>query len=401
MQSIKGIKIKGNDRELLNGKEQFLLYAVFICQTLGRMVEPFGLLLWVFAMGKIGNIFMSLSKVSGVLVYILLVSLLGYVITGFPINHFVEQILQLGYYLAIYYSMMVHFKGRYNAVFSIYVNVAFWLAIAGVIQYVLGRFLGIPFLFSVSGREVDIGDLMRARAWMGESSYLAMYILPAIVYNSLKKGVENYKSIILIVAGLLTFSPVYQMMLLLFMLYYVIVMKHSAQRILLYSCAILGFYVVSSNFEFSEYDQDNTKRNETIEYWGADFAKLESANLSTYAFLKNIKIATMADNRITGAGIGSHGYSHDKFYHSNWQYSILNKEDAFSLATRIFSEFGIVGIGLFLFFLMRGYNKKDLLNIACLFYIAYALCRGGHYSIFGVQFFIMLFYFTSKFKVKY
>lgn len=382
-------------------KEDWILYLLFIMTTFGRHVEPFAIVAWMIIMKQTRQTFSSARKLFPLFLYLMLSSFIGFCITQFPMDMFWEQTAQLIVYMSIYYTMMVFYQNRLDHVFNVYCNVAFVLAFMGIIQYILGRFFGMSFLFAISGREAEIGDLMRARAWMGEASYFAMYLVPAMVYNSMNEGIENYRSIIFIIAGLLSFSPVFKMTLILFLIYYLVSGKFSFKRWMLYITAGVAIFLISRNYSFSEYDRDEVKSSETIEYLGADFSELESANLSTYSLLKNLKIAMMADNRLTGTGLGTHGYSHDKYYSSPFEYSSLNKYDAFSLGVRIFSELGIVGLLAFIFFIVAGFNKHNYINVSSAFYLLYCLCRGGHYTLFGLQFFIMIFFFTSKFRKHY
>lgn len=380
-------------------REDWLLYILFIMTTFGRHVEPFAIIGWMLCKGQLGNSFNAMFKLMPIFVYIVISSIIGFVMTQFPMDMFFEQTAQLIVYMSIYYAFMLYYRGKYEHVFEIYCNVAFIMAICGILQYILGRLVGIQFLQGLTGREVYIGDLMRAQAWMGEPSYFALYLVPAIVYTSMKKGIENLRGLIMMGAALLTFSPVFKFVVGLFLLYYMVFAKFNIKKIIIYCCAAFVIYYINNNYAISEYDADEKKSSETIEYWGASLSELESANLSTYSLLKNFKIATMADNRITGTGLGSHGHSHDKFYHSNAWFAELNKNDAFSLGTRIFSELGIIGLIAFILFFWKGFNKNNYINVSIIFYIIYAFCRGGHYTIFGLQFFIMLFYFTSKYKI--
>ena len=379
-------------------KGDWILYLLFFMTTLGRHIEPIAIVFWMLVKGQMGNTIRSTIRLLPIFIYIFIVSIIGYAITQFPMDMFVEQLAQLVVYMSIYYAMMIYYRGRYEHVFEIYCNVAFLLALGGIAQYVAGRFMGVQMFMLFHDREIIIGDIMRAQAWMGEPSYYAMYLIPAIVYKSLREGIERPKNFIMIGAGLLSFSPVFKLVLFAFLVYYFVFNKYGFKKALLYVCAFLAISYVNDHYTVSEYDADETKTNETIEYWGASFSELEKANLSTYALLKNLKISTMADNRVTGAGIGSHGYSHDKFYRSHFLYSFLNKNDGFSLGVRLFSEFGIVGLSLFILFFVKGFNRNSIINISIVFYILYSLLRGGHYTIFGLQFFIMMFYFTSKYK---
>lgn len=384
-------------RKYLN-RQDVLLYLLFFITSLGRFEELFAVLIWVVIYQEVGNSLKAMLTLLPVFIYLIVSSIFGFAITGFPTDHFLEQMAQLMVYMGIYYAFMMHYRGNLYHVFSVFVNFAFMLAVAGILQYFFGRFAGVKIFFFDNTATASVYAEMRAQAWVDEAGYFAMYMVPALVYTMFSKGLEHWKTLTFIVAGLLSFSPVFKLVLILSILYYFTSGRLKFSRLLLYSIVLLAFNYVYTNYKFSDYEAGDTKSSETIEYLTASLSELENANVSTYSLLKNFRIACMADNRITGTGIGTHGYSHDKYYHSTFYFADINKWDAYSLFTRLFSELGIVGICLFFYFLVKCHNRQSLVNMSILFYFIYALLRGGHYTIFGLQFFIMLYYFTSRYK---
>ena len=127
-----------------------------------------------------------------------------------------------------------------------------------------------------------------------------------------------------------------------------------------------------------------------------DLNKLEETNASTYAWATNFYVARHAPSRLTGTGLGTHQQNYHSVYKNSNAYSYgLNAEEGYSLLNRIFSEFGYIGLVLYLFFMVRHLDRKDVISFSLFFYILSAFLRGGNYLIAGVIFF-HYFYIISK-----
>ena len=125
----------------------------------------------------------------------------------------------------------------------------------------------------------------------------------------------------------------------------------------------------------------------------------EVLNFSTYALLTNLWVANEAPCRLTGTGLGTHEINYEMGYQSDFVFYGLNKTDAYSLFTRLYSEFGIIGVFLVVYLLLKYRNIDNPINVAILVvFIAYFI-RGGYYFIYGVVFYAYLFYYTSSITV--
>lgn len=397
-----------NSKNILSQiREDWLLYTVFFMTSIASvMFELYAILFWMLVCKEFGRSISSIGKLLPFILYITFSTLLGLAITGFPADKAVVQIGQLIVYMCIYYAFMLHYKGRLNHVYEVYVKFAYILALVGIIQYVAALLFGLKlfYIFDSLRESALIEGGVRAKAWVGEPANFALYLVPALAYNCFRYGLFNIRTLFLMFAGWLAFTPIFQLSLVLIVCYYFYRYRLKATKgIILILFFLVGSSLMQSRLDFDRSDYINTnneqKTSETFQYLTANFTELESANLSTYSLLKNLRIAFMADNRITGTGIGTHGYSHDKFYHSSFVYSMLNQWDAYSLGTRIFSELGIVGIIVFLYFFVKYFNRNNIINISIVFYFIFAFLRGGHYTISGAQFFLMMYLFTSKFKM--
>ena len=122
-------------------------------------------------------------------------------------------------------------------------------------------------------------------------------------------------------------------------------------------------------------------------------------NASTYAWLTNIKVAIEAPYRICGTGLGTHKDSYERLnpesFNSYRLYG-LNKDDAYSITTRIYSELGLIGIFVMILFLYKNINRHNVGNMMALGYLLNRLITGGHYTTTGMFLFLFLFYYTNK-----
>jgi hypothetical protein len=126
----------------------------------------------------------------------------------------------------------------------------------------------------------------------------------------------------------------------------------------------------------------------------------ENLNLSSYATLANLWVAENAPSRIVGTGLGTHEQSYYRLYKSDFDLYGLNSKDAYSVGTRVFSEFGVVGILIFVIFILKNINRLSVINIASFLTIFSFVIRGGHYTAFGFVFWLMLFYYTNRNNTK-
>lgn len=383
-------------------REDWLLYLLFFFTSIASvMLELYALLFWMVVCKEIGRSINGISKLFPFISYILISTVVGLAITGFSADKAVIQTGQLVVYMCIYYAFMSHYQNNLSHVFEVYVKFALVLAIAGIIQFFVALLYGVKLFYVLDyleEREI-IEDSLRAQAWVGEPANFALYLVPALSYSCFKWGLFNIKTIILIFAGWLAFSPIFKLSLVLIVGYYLYRQGSRSFTYILFITALLMCSTFVERYNIVNRENGDIKSSETFQYIGANFAELENANASTYSFLKNLRVAFMADNRITGTGIGTHGYSHDKWYHSSFAYSELNKWDAYSLGTRIFSELGIVGLCVFVYFFFKYFNRNNIINISIVFYFIFAFLRGGHYTISGAQFFLMMYLFTSKYKL--
>lgn len=307
----------------------------------------------------------------------------------YDIKKFFEQVLLiLSFFLLyrVYVEKCFIDVGRF---ITCYLNFSLFMAIYAIITY----FLGITF----GGR---------ACIWSGEAGDLSLLLLPSIIYYVYKRK-WNYRVVILGIAFVLASSAAsFLALVVVFLIIFVVNNRKILYKFLLGIIIVLYIFIL-----FFKYISDNgteesgtlMKYQESIEavtaIKDADYQDLELFNVSTYAFMTNMKVAVEAPSRVIGTGLGTHKDSYEKLNPSRYSTSRLhglNKEDAYSLSIRVFSEFGFIGFIILVLFIYKNYNQNNILNLMTLSYIINACITGGHYTDRGLILFFFLYYYTNK-----
>lgn len=346
--------------------------------------------------------FKGANKYFGVALILFVHASLLCLICNYNIGKSVQQIILIGIHFVAYYGYFKYRPERFKKVWGKYLSFCEILGLLGFIQAVFAILFHTD-IFSVFTRMEDagIGDELRLHAIFGEAGYLATYMVPYVIYSLQNiRQVNKKKFVVSLLVFICTFSSAAYAVMILYVIY-----KLMISRFKIVTWAIIPLFIMyigltledfSKNSENKSLASSTTKINQTIDALSdLDPYTFENFNLSTYAILTNLWVASNAPSRLVGTGIGTHQQSYVSLYKSNFNNYGLNKEDAYSIGTRIFSEFGILGLSILLFFVFHYRNKKNDINIACFFYIVAILLRGGFYTYNGVMLFLFLYYFTS------
>lgn len=341
--------------------------------------------------------------------FLFLSSLISILINNYPYSRFIQQILMLLFYIVGYYIIFREIKTALDDVFSKYLKLSYYIALLAIIQECVFLLTGISlFKIFTYDRDILAGPFVRVNVFAGEPSNLATLLTPAFVYYllSFKNNVKSFFTIF--IAVIFTFSTTSLLIIILAMIYRLIFQSGIFVKILFFSFII---FFVSLCFSSDRIGPSNTENNsalqdiilkidETVDGLSNISPKeIELLNMSSYATLMNVYIALNAPTRLIGTGLGTHPNSYELLYQSNIEYYGLNKNDAYSMLVRIYSEFGLLGIVLILFFILKNYNKYSNTNISVLFILISLMIRGGHYTLSGTIFFFFIYYYTSyKFK---
>lgn len=326
----------------------------------------------------------------------------------------VQQYVILLYYSVCYYVIFstILKNKSVSFIFDKYLAVANVVAIIGLVQflvYLLSGYNICGFIYNTGRIPVVIPHIIRITSILDEPGYCALLLTPAFVYYLMgesEKVNHFWRKWIVYVTVFLTFSAATYLILFIAIVYFVF--KKIRSRALKYMLTgLFLIFIYSASVHYSDNDSTTdgafsaltSKLSETTgAFVDMDPYSFELLNLSSYSTMTNAWVALNAPTRLIGTGIGTHSQNYELLYKSDFEYYGLNKEDGYSLFNRIYSEFGILGIGLLLFFLYKNGNKKDMINVSVLFLLITLCIRGGNYVRYGTVFFFFLYYNTRSFK---
>jgi len=283
-----------------------------------------------------------------------------------------------------YYNFFKYQNISIEKIFNLYFHIAYLVALIGLLIFCYDLIIG--------------NELKYVKSIMLEPAHYCAAVMPALYYGlqrTLQEREHIWKSGIILVSIGLSGSSVgfVGLLLILFFLF--------ARNI---KGTILGIIAVSLSFAFiyTFSDKFNLRVDDTLR--AIQTGAVDEVNLSTYSLIKNTFIATESFKRnpLLGGGLGSHVVSHEKFVDSipgiemlPIDFIELNSKDASSLANRVVSELGIIGVIFLLTFLYYFRNKNNAFNTAAFIYFLLKLLRNGHYFTPETYFFVMVFVLTS------
>jgi len=296
----------------------------------------------------------------------------------------IEQALGISVSILYFYNFYKYIDIDVVGAFMLYVKVAIYLAIIGIIIFGINMLLG--------------NDDYRLQSLMLEPSHYCGVTLPAFYYLSKNYKQNKFSFFCLALSIVLSGSSVGYICVLFSIIIYnkrIFVFKN----ILIYATVCLmavGLYFISDNVKLRV--DDTLKSSESLDVTGA--------NYSTYAIIANLFVTenVLEHSPIIGNGLGSHQLS-SKMYLNDLigidtvtELQDLNSDDAASLTLRILSDLGILGICLVILFIYKQYTKDDELYVfsrAFIIYFFYKLFRDGHYFPPEMYFFVIGYYFLK------
>jgi hypothetical protein len=323
---------------------------------------------------------------------ILVHALVCYSIILIPPNFFLSQVLGITITSLYFYNIFRVLD--ITEVKKTYLNYSFWIAVIGLVFY----FTGITEFLNPTFGNTRLISIFK------EPAHYVIAVFPACYY--FLKAKQWVRFILIFVSILFAQSSLGFIGIgVLFMLAY-LRLSNLKYVLVLLSLLFVAFFYTYQNVELFKMRVDDSTKNLTVLKNG----KFEqSTNLSSYVLLSNMYITKLnfTDHPL-GSGIGSHHYMYTTKYYKYMRppeylkvqdLEFDNSFDANSLATRITSEFGLIGIGLILFGLywfFRGFKTDDFLLQGICVYVVLKLFRDGTYFPPELFFFVWLFYFLYQ-----
>ena len=404
-------------------------------------------MLFLFSISTLGfgnkvfnySLFIDLSTLSVILLFVLLISLTKvvlpkhlyifytYILIHSLLNlHFeLKQYLGLVIFSASIFMFVSLFRDRIFALIKIYFYFLFVLSLYTILQTILTIFSNVNlnnilfgYIFELRQNELlpeIFGLLPRAIGLSAEPAHFSIIMLPGIYmilskfsgFNISSFRISKLQSFVIFSAFILSFSIVGYFG---FLLCIVNLFKNNIIRSpkKLFTVTMVFLMMVISIFLNSQLIYKLTSLTSmSKDVTGYDYT---TSDATGFALVSNIVVAkeNLFNTRFLGSGINTHQYAYYKTIYSKFPESsllnLLNVKDAGSLFIRIFSEFGIPGMFFFIFFLykykIKFNSEKDsedmlLNNLSFIMILSFSFRNGEYLSPF-LWFFIAVFYYTYK-----
>ena len=357
------------------------------------------------------------SRILLYLVPVWMISLTATWLVGYEFEKPIQQIVIVTSFLLLYEQFFLSNRLNLLALFRKYIYLSYIICLIGLFQELIFMATGtnvMRLLPTYHSTQIINVFLMRITSTLNEGGCLGIAMMPALVYLFIYKDPYHLLGIrkwLMLLVSLLTLSPfVY--------IFCVVAFFYHLNRVFGRYKMITGVMVVVILFAgvaiinpFGErYKSDNGIWNRINDSYSAvsnmGNARLNNIvsyrrNTSSMVLATNLYIALHAPSRLFGTGIGTHAQSHAMLVHAKYRKSELdfNVDDGYSLFNRLFSEFGIIGLLLYVVFLIRFFNKDNMINI-CLFCMLICLfLRGGNYVLYGTVFAHFFYYYTARYKL--
>ncbi len=304
-------------------------------------------------------------------------------------------------------------------IFKIYLNLAFLVAFIGLVQvlsFLLNFKAGYDFSYFLPSWHLALSQtgFLRINSILPEPAAFCYVMMPAFfvsIASLIKRKyalLKTWKSIIIIITFLLTFSTVGYIGF--FIALILLIYNYAKIKYLL----LIGLILLSSVVFLWNYSGDFKMRIGDSMDVITRKKDLEVVNSSTFALFSNAMVTykVFSNRPFFGDGLGSRSISYDKHIKSVVNVKktkiLLNREEGNSLFLRILSETGLFGTLAFSYFLFKFHlsKKKDktdflwIISNGVLVTILIILIRSGHYFNVGLFFFFWLYYFTWKINQK-
>lgn len=343
----------------------------------------------------------------------------GVIFVQLGLNTFSQLVkVTMGFFLSVaFFEFVVKiYDGDVSSLFKFYMKSAFVVSAIGIMQVVTQRVGFSPgynfgWLLNKWGVIYAEGGGIRMNSLFSEPSYYSSTMAPAFfvgLYNVVNRKNPMFitlrQSLVVVLAYPLTQSGVGMFGILISILLLVI-----NSGFLRYSFLIGPILAFGFNYAYDNNEEFRSRVDSTFEIYNTGNIYSYDIHGSSFVLYNHTHIATenFKENPIFGTGLGSHETAFDRFSLTNMSGVVdieFNKADANSMALRLMSETGIVGLLFFGYFflsnwVLKGWTLKDeywVISNACFLIIALQLLRQGNYFYCGFPFFLWLYYYTKN-----
>lgn len=350
---------------------------------------PFAIIIFLFYIKKI---ILSETFPWKIHLYLILSSLFSIFFLNLGYGGFLKQFPSV----AIIFSVNFFIIGTcdWRKIFHLYVKFAFLSAIFGIIQVIVSLTTGIQLLQRQIGRLDSIAY---------EPSHYAAILVPALVFTFFHFKHYRYYFFTMLAALILTINLTGYLAFLL-----VISIAYINPLYFIISIPVLYYLVFHILVDFNE--NFNMRIVDTLDAFRGNVNVLTrkvNANGTTVSLYSNLMVAedNLKKGNLIGSGLGGHEEMYYRFFkNSSFQYSWffgLNAPSGHSLTIRIFSEFGIIGLIIYLVSLIKRIILVDngiyrSISLACLSHFICKSFKLGGYIDYGTPFFLAMLFINFR-----
>ncbi|HEY1047256.1 MAG TPA: O-antigen ligase family protein [Bacteroidia bacterium] len=337
----------------------------------------------------------------------------------------VKQLVGVVFTSIAYYTFLKYNNFEIKRIFRMYIFLAFFVALEGLFEEILnlnGIRINQKFRITASG-------YYRIFGIMGEPYFMAVVLLPAMFFSFYKtitfeKIISKFSNVIVLAvittcfiftfssAGFLGLGGIF-----FFWLYNKNYLNLKSWKIILLPVFLFAFVLLFNNLQ-DQWKEFNIKFNQTLTAFNANSTKKEDINdlnTSSFALYSNFVIAkaSFIEKPLTGTGLGTHETNYKKYFSKYFdsdfvvRYGVFNTADANSLFVRLMSETGLMGLGMFFWFLFKNFIRKrgfddplmrdyTLINQGIFIWFIVRLVRTGNYFGNGFFLFFFMYYICNK-----
>lgn len=264
--------------------------------------------------------------------------------------------------------------------FALYAQTAFWVSLWGL-------------LFSIF-QSVEYRHFVAVRSVLAEPAAFATVVMPSFYYYaSLKRtGRQKWYMYTILAALVLSISSTGIVGLLLS----AALLFRKKSWGLFFAPFAVGLIFLAAYFGSEHF---RVRVDDTVQ--SASTLNVKKANLSSYALVSNayVSIRAIQERPFFGYGVGGHIVAHRKYIDDlpgadalDPQIRNLNAPDANSMLLRTMSEFGVAGLCLIAFFIVKFWTSGDTLysniSAAVFVYFCMVLLRAGQWFNAEIYFFV-------------
>ena len=326
------------------------------------------------------------SKLIILLLYMLLITIIN-TIDFSIIRGFLFFVIEL---IAFYFWM--DDNQSFSKFQKILYMVSVFLSIYGIIQEI-AFFFNIPQLYDLSiyGFGFKVGEIrngiLSVTSFYSEPSHCATFISWGLWIGLTGRNKLSFVSItknicILLCAFFTQSAIVYICVFVVLIAYVCIYQKNIMKKAKWFAIAIIGvlaLFLVKDNAISAVLNRLNQFEN---------ISTTTGQDLSALSLVSNFKIAVekMKDGFIFGTGFDTHRLYYDHYISEIYGtlYMYLNINDAGSLYTRVFSEFGIIGVLIFIYFIVKKFfhniRNNNMVGFSFILMFSILIMRNGQYE---------------------